>query len=571
MDDTGSTTNKGFFRSRKRVFSFCLVVLAVSFSVIMLRGQNQTRMYKIHKWFDPGARYETSNVEDTGNDRAVQSLDKVSHSDGGYNMVRSDDRLDSMDDHFKAIPDPDLYLEGASNGEAPSREGAVNTETEPSAPVSALNLPIKQDLGTEGVMHDVKSVPRNKYNDLEGALYPGTRQVPSIDGAINTVTKLAIQRKGALFADSKQSMPVVESIQDLQKMSTNRVPFRRKVSVATRYQTTESFISPPGTTQAVYYDICERCCYRYTTIDHDILKALNETELKERGCRQRLPDAMIFGVKKGGTTTLKNFLSYHPDIAFTQKELKFFTSPEERAKGMAYYRSRMIHSTPDQISMEKTPAYSHYPKVPGMIKKVLPNIKLIIIMRDPVDRAVSDFVHMQVTIAKRCQMKPLTFTQTSMLRDITIPEGCNYSTRYEINHTFEESVIDSTGRVKADSQLISKGIYVQEIQRYLKYFKPAQILAIDGETFIKDPYPAVKLVEQFLGIRDYFTRDHFYYDVQKGFFCMNKPIPQNCMSPAKGRPHPEVREDTLQKLRDFYRPYNEKLRHLVNLDLHWSS
>ncbi|XP_030839630.1 heparan sulfate glucosamine 3-O-sulfotransferase 1-like [Strongylocentrotus purpuratus] len=158
----------------------------------------------------------------------------------------------------------------------------------------------------------------------------------------------------------------------------------------------------------------------------------------------------------------------------------------------------MVYSTLDQISMEKTPAYSLHPNVPAMVKALLPDVKLIIIMRDPVERAISDFVH-----------------------DITLPKGCDFFIHSEINNTFEESVIDSNGRVK--------------VETIPEYFNPEQILVLDGEAFIKNPYPAVKLVEQFLGVRDYFTRDHFYYEVQKGFFCLNKPIPNNCMRRAKGR------------------------------------
>ncbi|XP_022083519.1 heparan sulfate glucosamine 3-O-sulfotransferase 1-like [Acanthaster planci] len=303
---------------------------------------------------------------------------------------------------------------------------------------------------------------------------------------------------------------------------------------------------------------CDRCCYRYTTVENGIMKILSQPELKERGCKKRLPDAMIFGVKKGGTTTLKNFLSYHPDIAFTQEELKFFTSSEDREKGLEFYRREMIYSTPDQISMEKTPAYSHYPKVPAMIAKVLPDVKLIIIMRDPVERAVSDYVHMQVTIAKKCK-KGKASSKCSI-----------ENSGYFIADTFEESVIDSDGEVNYSNQLVAKGLYVIDIKRYLKYFKSEQILAIDGEAFINNPYPAVKKVEEFLGIRDYFARDHFYFDVQKGFFCLNKPIPNNCMKKAKGRPHPDVNDQTLRKLRDYYRPYNKALNQLMETDFHWS-
>ncbi|XP_071804711.1 heparan sulfate glucosamine 3-O-sulfotransferase 1-like [Asterias amurensis] len=304
---------------------------------------------------------------------------------------------------------------------------------------------------------------------------------------------------------------------------------------------------------------CERCCYSYTTIERGIVKMHPASKLIENGCQQRLPDAMIFGVKKGGTTTLRDFISYHPDIAFTQKELKFFTSRTEYQKGLEYYKSQMIYSTTKQISMEKTPEYCHYPKVPSMINETLPNTKLIMIMRDPIERAVSDFVHIKVIIAKNC---PNITTNSTI---------CYTSSGYFIEDTFEKSVIGPDGKVLASNQLISKGVYVEDFKRYLKYFKRDRILPLDGNRFVSDPYPTVKAVEKFLNIRDHFKRDHFYFDRLKGFFCLNKPIANNCMKHSKGRPHPEINEETLAKLREYYRPYNKELNELMGLDVHWSS
>ncbi|XP_033640370.1 heparan sulfate glucosamine 3-O-sulfotransferase 1-like [Asterias rubens] len=319
-------------------------------------------------------------------------------------------------------------------------------------------------------------------------------------------------------------------------------------------------------------ETCDTCCYHYVTINKGIVEMASEEELAEKGCQQRLPDALIFGVKKGGTTTLKNFISYHPDIAFTQSELHYFTSTTEVQKGLQYYKSKMVYSTPGQVSMEKTPAYSHYPKVPALISRTLPNVKLIIIMRDPVERAVSDFVHLQVTMAQQCPEINLHPVVGNDARGpVSLGAACFNNSKYFISDTFENSVIGLDGAIRYTNQLVSKGVYVKDIRRYLKYFKADQILALDGNAFINDPYPTVKKVESFLGIRDYFTREHFYFDVQKGFFCLTKPIPNNCMNPSKGRPHPDISEETLAKLREYYRPYNKALNDLMNVDFNWSS
>ncbi|XP_072042126.1 heparan sulfate glucosamine 3-O-sulfotransferase 1-like [Amphiura filiformis] len=328
-------------------------------------------------------------------------------------------------------------------------------------------------------------------------------------------------------------------------------------------------------------------CYLKTADRQGYFALMEDEELEKRGCERRFPQAVISGTKKGGTTTLKYFLSYHPDVAMATKEMKFFNSNYK--KGMDWYKENMPYSTETQVTIEKTPGYFVGHAIPERINSFLPDTKIIIIMRDPVKRAISDFVHMTSKINCRDENKDSrhcarlenkeeykrsvndTRTKVNAAKEAVVKSLESHEGRqYEIHKTFQESVLFPNGTVKSHNLLIDKGMYIRHLQYWFKTYQPDRMLLLDGETFITDPGPTLIKVEEFLGIRHYFTKDHFYFDEEKHFFCLKKPF-RNCMSDSKGRDHPDVSDDVIAKLREFYRPYNEELARHFNMTTLWSS
>ncbi|XP_054764061.2 heparan sulfate glucosamine 3-O-sulfotransferase 1-like [Lytechinus pictus] len=298
-------------------------------------------------------------------------------------------------------------------------------------------------------------------------------------------------------------------------------------------------------------------CYQIAQGEHEkpMYKPLDLTKLIRLNCSRRAPSAIVIGTKKSGTTTLKNFLSYHPDVAFAEKELKFINNND--LSDLNKYIAVMPYSTPHQITMEKTPGYFIRLKVPSRIKSAIPNVKLIVIIRNPVNRAISDFVHMRYSDETRVG-------GAKLLKRSPKPGMI----RYEVSQTFRESVLFENGSVRENNALIDTGIYVKYFRMWLQYFPLDQFLILDGEEFVKAPTPTMHRVESFLDIRPFFTEDHFYFNEEKKFHCLKKPL-NTCMSKNKGRPHPYVDEDVIEKLNDFYAPFNKKLEKLLNRTFSW--
>uniref|UniRef100_A0A7M4EKP1 Sulfotransferase n=1 Tax=Crocodylus porosus TaxID=8502 RepID=A0A7M4EKP1_CROPO len=257
------------------------------------------------------------------------------------------------------------------------------------------------------------------------------------------------------------------------------------------------------------------------------------------GCK-RLPQAVIIGVKKGGTRALLEFLRVHPDVRAVGAEPHFFDRHYER--GLAWYRELMPRTLDGQITMEKTPSYFVTKEAPARISAMSKGTKLIVVVRDPVTRAISDYTQ---TLSK----KP----------DIPTFESLTFKNR-------------TTGLIDTSWSAIQIGIYAKHLENWLLYFPIGQILFVSGERLISDPAGELGRVQDFLGLKRIITDKHFYFNKTKGFPCLKKAegsSKPHCLGKTKGRPHPEIDQEVVQRLRDFYRPFNMKFYQMTGHDFGW--
>ena len=108
----------------------------------------------------------------------------------------------------------------------------------------------------------------------------------------------------------------------------------------------------------------------------------------------RLPDFLGLGVQKGGTTTLQRLLEQHPGAFLPDaKELHYFSL--HFAQGEAWYRAQFAAARSDQRCGEITPYYVFHPQAPDRVQALLPQAHLIVLLRDPVERVLSQYFHTQ--------------------------------------------------------------------------------------------------------------------------------------------------------------------------------
>ncbi|KAJ7316123.1 hypothetical protein JRQ81_002285 [Phrynocephalus forsythii] len=255
---------------------------------------------------------------------------------------------------------------------------------------------------------------------------------------------------------------------------------------------------------------------------------------------KRLPQAVIIGVKKGGTRALLEFLRVHPDVRAVGAEPHFFDRNYER--GLTWYRELMPRTLDGQITMEKTPSYFVTKEAPARISAMSKDTKLIVVVRDPVTRAISDYTQ---TLSK----KP----------DIPTFESLTFKNR-------------TTGLIDTSWSAIQIGIYAKHLENWLLYFPIGQILFVSGERLISDPAGELGRVQDFLGLKRIITDKHFYFNKTKGFPCLKKAegsSKPHCLGKTKGRTHPSIDQRVVQRLREFYRPFNMKFYQMTGHDFGW--
>ncbi|KAF6094235.1 heparan sulfate-glucosamine 3-sulfotransferase 3B1 [Phyllostomus discolor] len=255
---------------------------------------------------------------------------------------------------------------------------------------------------------------------------------------------------------------------------------------------------------------------------------------------KQLPQAIIIGVKKGGTRALLEFLRVHPDVRAVGAEPHFFDRSYD--KGLAWYRDLMPRTLDGQITMEKTPSYFVTREAPARISAMSKDTKLIVVVRDPVTRAISDYTQ---TLSKR--------------PDIPTFESLTFKNR-------------TTGLIDTSWSAIQIGIYAKHLEHWLHHFPIGQMLFVSGERLISDPAGELGRVQDFLGLKRIITDKHFYFNKTKGFPCLKKAegsSKPHCLGKTKGRTHPEIDREVVQRLRDFYRPFNLKFYQMTGQDFGW--
>ena len=105
-----------------------------------------------------------------------------------------------------------------------------------------------------------------------------------------------------------------------------------------------------------------------------------------------LPDVLIIGVRKAGTAALRHFLSLHPDLVLDTHEKHFFDHEYNYVRGLQWYASQLPKKRrADQLLVEKTPRYFFYKDAPSRIAADLPKAKLVLVVKEPVSRVVSEY------------------------------------------------------------------------------------------------------------------------------------------------------------------------------------
>jgi hypothetical protein len=265
-----------------------------------------------------------------------------------------------------------------------------------------------------------------------------------------------------------------------------------------------------------------------------------------------LPDFIVFGTAKSGTTTYYSALAQHPFVEpCVTKSVEFENTKEVRFFDYDYYRGRdwyrshfplersrgdfeATHGRPF-LTGEASPTYIADPWAAGRVRSMLPDVKLIAVFRDPVERAYSQFRDGRAEGVEECE----SFAEAVAKE--------------------EERLRPELARIAADPMYRSwnfarwsylrRSRYDEQIEPWLALFPREQFLFLKAEDMFADPQQALDATHEFLGLPPH-RPEH---------------IRRLNVTPGRSSLPDDVREDLVE----YFRPHNERFYELTGIDFGW--
>ena len=248
------------------------------------------------------------------------------------------------------------------------------------------------------------------------------------------------------------------------------------------------------------------------------------------------PDFLIIGVQKAGTTSLFHILQQHSHItASSIKEIHYFDNDDWYQNGSyAEYHQYfpLPYNYPSQnLLFEASPLYIYHPKTAERLYKYNPNLKLILILREPAQRALSAWSMYHHYFKKGIH---------SHLHD---SRSFNEAVKYELQH------LEELDFYKDSKAYVKRGIYIDQLKRYLQYFPKNQILIAEQKNLIHNFLETSRKICDFL--------------------CIPFERLQNRKKNKRVLDNKNKHRETLHRLQKFYQPHNEELFDFIGQNYDW--
>ncbi|MEM8844948.1 MAG: sulfotransferase [Pseudomonadota bacterium] len=209
-----------------------------------------------------------------------------------------------------------------------------------------------------------------------------------------------------------------------------------------------------------------------------------------------LPNFIVIGAQKSASTYLQFCLDDHPEIYMPAGEVPYFESPDYENNNISDLE-HYFHGRSELCLGIKRPNYIGKPEVPGRIKDILPNAKLIAVLRNPVDRAVSAYFHL---------------IKYGFLPALSVEDGMR---RIILTDSFSE-------KFKRAPEIIEFGLYSKYLSKYQYFFENDRILTLLHEDILRNPIGEVQRVYKFLGVNDDLIPKSIGLRPQKVIYSINR-------------------------------------------------
>jgi hypothetical protein len=251
---------------------------------------------------------------------------------------------------------------------------------------------------------------------------------------------------------------------------------------------------------------------------------------------RQLPGFIVIGAHKGGTSSMQGYSIQHPRLfGASRKEVHFFDLQYQRGEG--WYRSKFPRrsSLPEgSLTCDATPLYMTHPLVPARVARMLPHVKLVVLLRDPVARAISHYHH-QVRQGR----------ETLSIADALAAEAGRVAE--EKRRLLNGEDIEPAGFRRFS--YTERGLYAEQLERWFEHFPRGRFFIETSERFYDETESVLRELFAFLGVDD--------------------TVRISDLRPRNVGPRREDDPELRARLAEFFAPHNRRLERLLGRTFDW--
>jgi Sulfotransferase domain len=229
---------------------------------------------------------------------------------------------------------------------------------------------------------------------------------------------------------------------------------------------------------------------------------------------RRLPDLIVIGGQRCGTSTLYRHLGRHPDVSPSlRKEVEYFS--RRYGRGERWYRAHFALDAPShRLCFEATPDYLFHPLAAARAATVVPEARLVVMLRDPVARAWSHYHHMVALGHEHLEFEAAVAAEPDRCAD-------------DLARLGDDPLHDPVALLRYS--YLARGRYAEQLARWFEHFPRDRLLVVRSEEFFADPRGSYHQILDFAGLPSW-EPEHFT-NVSRPLGTGPPPIP----SPTRDR------------------------------------
>lgn len=286
-----------------------------------------------------------------------------------------------------------------------------------------------------------------------------------------------------------------------------------------------------------------------------------------------LPNTILIGAQKAGTTSLYNWLGQHPDVLAPEgmKDFDYFCNEKIFQRGLKWFSKNYRTHKDEKVILSGHVSYLYFSKISSKrLFEFNPNLKLIVVLRNPIDRAYSAYWDAKKVAREKC---------------VTFEEAINEEPK-RLNGTYQERMALT---------YLAHGLYSEQLKDFLTVFPANQIFVLLFEDLVKKPKESIASIFKYLNIKNSFVptiKKKNSSGIPRSVFLQR--ILQKARMPellkgiipgekyynlktklirewnVKKIDYPQMDDNTKRKLNEYFKEEINSLENLLKIDLaHW--